>query len=46
LGRCEIDAYDFAGLRRFDGHPVKDLNDCTQLTNQDTAELETNTLLP
>jgi hypothetical protein len=36
----EVDAYDFAGLRREDGEAVKDLNDCTRVHRDDRAELE------
>jgi hypothetical protein len=41
---CECDAFSFAGLRRADGRPVKDLNDCTQIHPEDAPLLQN--LLP
>ena len=37
---CQVDAFDFSGLRRADGSAVKDLNDCTGLHPDDLGELE------
>lgn len=37
---AEFDAFDFSGLRKTDGSPIKDLNDCTQIHADDSAELE------
>jgi hypothetical protein len=37
---CTCDAFDFAGLHRGDGQPVKDLNDMAQLCAEDTFALE------
>ncbi|NBR89984.1 MAG: hypothetical protein EBS68_08730 [Rhodobacteraceae bacterium] len=35
-----VEKFDFTGLRKADGSPVKDLNDCTQIHPDDAAELE------
>jgi CHC2 zinc finger len=32
---ANVDAFDFAGLRKMDGSPVKDLNDCTSIHADD-----------
>ncbi len=37
---AEVDIFDFTGLRKADGSPVKDLNDCTQIHPDDAAQLE------
>jgi hypothetical protein len=37
---CEVDMFDLTGLRRADGQPVKDLNDCTALHPESHSELE------
>jgi len=40
---CQVDLFSFAGLRRLDGQPVKDLNDLTMIDqqhNQNTAFLQ------
>ena len=37
---CRVDAVDFSGLRKVDGSPIKDLNDCTQIHPDDAGELE------
>ncbi len=37
---CTCDAFDFAGLRRADGAPVKDLNDAARLSAEDASALE------
>lgn len=37
---CVVDAVDLAGLRKRDGSPVNDLNDCTQIHPEDAGELE------
>lgn len=34
-----VDAFSFAGLRRADGAPVKDLNDCNAIHSEDAHEL-------
>lgn len=34
-----VDAFSFCGLRKADGSPVKDLNDCTQIHIEDAGEL-------
>jgi hypothetical protein len=39
-----MDAFSFAGLRKQDGSPVKDLNDCTRIHPDDASALEV--LLP
>jgi hypothetical protein len=36
---CEVDFFTFEGLRKTDGTPANDLNDCTQLADSDAAEL-------
>ncbi len=41
---AEVDAFSFSGLRKADGTPVEDLNDCTQIHPDDAHELEA--LLP
>ena len=37
---ADVDCFAFAGLRKADGSPVKDLNDCTSIHADDAAELE------
>jgi hypothetical protein len=37
---CEVDFFVFNGLRKADGSPAKDLNDCTQLAPQSMGKLE------
>lgn len=37
---AEVDAFSFAGLRKADGSPVGDLNDCTQIEPAQAFELE------
>ena len=37
---AKVDMFDFDGLRKVDGSPVKDLNDCTQIHPDDAAQLE------
>ena len=37
---ARVDIFDFTGLRKADGSPVKDLNDCTQIHPDDAAQLE------
>ncbi len=37
---AEVDCADFTGLRKADGSPVKDLNDCTSIHPDDAKELE------
>jgi hypothetical protein len=37
---CEVDFFIFNGLRKADGSPAKDLNDCTQLAPQSMGKLE------
>ena len=37
---CEVDCFSFEGLRKADGSPVKDLNDCTQICLENAKELE------
>ena len=37
---ADVDCFRFAGLRKADGSPVEDLNDCTSLHPDDAAELE------
>jgi hypothetical protein len=37
---AEYDASEFAGLRKADGSPVNDLNDCTSIHPDDASELE------
>ena len=39
-----VDCADFTGLRKADGSPIKDLNDCTQIHPEDAHELSN--LLP
>jgi len=34
---CVVDGFNFSGLIRADGEPVKDLNDCTQLSPESAA---------
>lgn len=38
--RATVWEFNFKGLRKADGSPVKDLNDCTQIHPDDAAELE------
>jgi hypothetical protein len=35
-----VDCADFTGLRKADGSPVTDLNDCTQIHPEDAHELK------
>lgn len=35
-----VDCADFAGLRKADGSPIEDLNDCTQIHPEDAHELK------
>ena len=37
---AEVDAFDFSGLRKADGSPVKDLNDTTEIHPEDAGELK------
>ena len=37
---AKVDIFDFTGLRKADGSPVKDLNDCTRIHADDAAQLE------
>jgi hypothetical protein len=37
---CAVDTFELEGLRRADGSPVKDLNDCTDLLPEDRVEIE------
>lgn len=37
---ANLDAFSFEGLRKDDGSPVKDLNDCTRIHTEDAGELE------
>ncbi len=37
---CSVDVFQLEGLRRLDGRPVKDLNDCTELDSRDLGEIE------
>ena len=37
---AEVDCADFSGLRKADGSPVGDLNDCTQIYPEDAHELK------
>ncbi len=37
---AKVEKFDFTGLRKADGSPVKDLNDCTQIHPEDAAQLE------
>ncbi len=41
---AEVDCADFTGLRKADGSPINDLNDCTQIHPGDAGQLEN--LLP
>jgi len=34
---CKVDGFDFSGLMKRDGNLVKDLNDCTQLSDESIA---------
>ena len=36
----EVDCFAFAGLRKADGSPVNDLNDCTEIHPKDAGEME------
>ena len=38
--RCTVDAVDFSGLRKKDGSPLNDLNDCTQVHPDDAGQLQ------
>jgi hypothetical protein len=37
---ADVDCFSFAGLRKADGSPVGDLNDCTSIHPEDAHELE------
>ncbi|MEI6714159.1 MAG: CHC2 zinc finger domain-containing protein [Verrucomicrobiota bacterium] len=37
---CDVSTFNLEGLRRSDGSPIKDLNDCTDIHPGDAAELE------
>jgi len=37
---CEVDAFKFKGLRKADGSPVNDLNDCVQIAPVDSNNLQ------
>jgi len=37
---CHVDAVDFSGLRKADGSPISDLNDCILIHPEDAGELE------
>ncbi len=37
---CVVDVFELEGLRRANGAPVKDLNDCTELLAEHRAEME------
>jgi hypothetical protein len=37
---CSVDVFELEGLRRSDGRPVKDLNDCTELHPETQGEIE------
>ena len=37
---AEVDTWGFAGIRKADGSPVKDLNDCTQIHPDDEGQME------
>lgn len=37
---CAVDTFELEGLRRADGSPVNDLNDCTDLLPEDRVEIE------
>ncbi len=37
---ADVDCADFSGLRKADGSPIKDLNDCTSIHPDDAKELE------
>ncbi len=37
---AEVDCFAFSGLRKADGEPAKDLNDCTSIHPEDATELE------
>lgn len=37
---ADVDCFAFAGLRKADGSPVNDLNDCTAIHPEDAGELE------
>ncbi len=39
-GAVKVDAFTFTGLRKADGSPVGDLNDCTAIHPDDASELE------
>ncbi|MEY5026008.1 MAG: zinc finger protein [Verrucomicrobiota bacterium] len=36
---CSVDWFDLEGLRKADGSPIKDLNDCTAIHPEDAGEL-------
>jgi hypothetical protein len=37
---CDVDLFDFRGLRKADGTPIVDVNDCTQIVPEQATELE------
>jgi hypothetical protein len=37
---CKVDAFKFKGLRKADGSPVNDLNDCVQIATADLGKLQ------
>jgi hypothetical protein len=37
---CEVDAFKFEGLRKVDGSPINDLNDCVQIASADSNKLQ------
>lgn len=40
LAGCDVGIADFSGLRKANGEPIKDLNDCTQISANDVSQLE------
>ncbi|WP_395753947.1 CHC2 zinc finger domain-containing protein [Prosthecobacter sp.] len=43
---CAVDTFDFSELRRTDGKPVKDLNDCTTGLDEKSATIVRESLFP
>jgi hypothetical protein len=43
---CEVDLYEFTGLQRTDGTPIKDLNDCTTGLDEESTATLCRTLFP